>query len=75
MVLCVAAVVFPYQLMAQSTLKLTLNPVVKSGMGKTIQGAIITSEEDDYSAVSDSLGVVKLYVTSNAYLSIEAPRI
>lgn len=73
MVLCVAAVVFPYQLMAQSTLKLTLNPVVKSGMGKTIQGAIITSEEDDYSAVSDSLGVVKLYVTSNAYLSIEAP--
>lgn len=73
MVLCVAAVVFPYQLMAQSTLKLTLNPVVKSSMGKTIQGAIITSEEDDYSAVSDSLGVVKLFVTSNAYLSIEAP--
>ena len=73
MVWCVAAVVFPYQLMAQSTLKLNLNPVIKSSMGKTIQGAIVTSEEDDYTAVSDSLGVVKLFVTSNAYLSIEAP--
>lgn len=73
MVLCVAAVVFPYQLMAQSTLKLTLNPVVKSSIGKTIQGAVITSEEDNYSAVTDSLGVATLVVTSNAYLSIEAP--
>lgn len=73
MVWCVVAVVFPSQLIAQSTLKLTLNPVVKSSIGQTIQGAIITSEEDKYSAVSDSLGVVKLEVTSNAYLSIEAP--
>ena len=73
MVWCVVAVVFPFQVMAQSTLKLTINPVVKSSVGKTIQGAIITSEEDDYSAVSDSLGVVKLVVTSNTYLSVEAP--
>ncbi|MCE7056780.1 SusC/RagA family TonB-linked outer membrane protein [Algoriphagus sp. AGSA1] len=73
MVFCVAVVVFPLELMAQSTLKINLNPVVKSSIGKTIQGAVITSAEDDYSAVSDSLGVVKLLVTANTYLSVEAP--
>ncbi|WP_192085447.1 SusC/RagA family TonB-linked outer membrane protein [Algoriphagus sp. Y33] len=73
MVWCVLAVVFPCRLMAQNTLKITLNPVVKSSIGKTIQGAIITSEEDDFSAISDSLGVANLVVTSNTYLSVEAP--
>ena len=73
MVWCVAAVVFPYQLLAQSTLKITINPVVTTSAGNPIQGAIITSEDDDYSAVSDSLGVVKLVVSSNAYLAVEAP--
>ncbi|WP_026968088.1 SusC/RagA family TonB-linked outer membrane protein [Algoriphagus terrigena] len=73
MVWCVLAVVFPYQLMAQNGQKLILNPVVKSSLGKTIPGAIITSEEDDFTAVSDSLGVARLEVSSNAYLSVEAP--
>lgn len=73
MVWCVAAVFMASPLMAQSTLNLTINPVVKSHTGQTIQGAIVSSEEDDYSAVSDSLGVVRLQVTSNSYLLIQAP--
>src|SRR5690554_8227887 len=73
MVWCVAAVVFPSQLMAQNTPKLNLNPVVQSNAGQTIQGAIVTSKQDNYSAVSDSLGVVRLQVTSNTYLLVEAP--
>ncbi|MEB2775345.1 SusC/RagA family TonB-linked outer membrane protein [Algoriphagus sp. D3-2-R+10] len=73
MVWCVLALVSPLQLRAQNTLKIEINPVIKTSTGRPVQGAIVTSEEDDYSAVSDSLGVVNLVVTSNTYLSVAAP--
>ena len=73
MVWCVTVVVFHSQLMAQSTTKINLNPVVQTGSGNTIPGAIITSEEDDFSAIADSLGIVRLNVTLNTYLSVTAP--
>ncbi|SFU13933.1 TonB-linked outer membrane protein, SusC/RagA family [Algoriphagus locisalis] len=72
LVCCVVIVAIPFQLFAQGTLKITLSPVVKSNIGETITGAIVTSEEDGVSAVSDSLGVVKLQVSTNSYLSVSA---
>ncbi|RAI94190.1 SusC/RagA family TonB-linked outer membrane protein [Algoriphagus yeomjeoni] len=71
-VFCVVVVAIPFQLFAQGTLKITLAPVIKSNIGETIKGAIVTSEEDGVSAVSDSLGVAKIEVSSNAYLSVSA---
>ncbi|WP_425638281.1 SusC/RagA family TonB-linked outer membrane protein [Algoriphagus yeomjeoni] len=71
-VFCVVVVAIPFQLFAQGTLKITLAPVIKSNIGETIKGAIVTSEEDGVSAVSDSLGVAKIEVSSNAYISVSA---
>nr|WP_200980483.1 SusC/RagA family TonB-linked outer membrane protein [Echinicola sp. 20G] len=66
-------VLFPMHLVAQDALKISIEPLVRASSGDPIRGAIVTSDQDDYSAVSDSLGNVKLEVTSNAYLAVEAP--
>ncbi|QDH81079.1 SusC/RagA family TonB-linked outer membrane protein [Echinicola soli] len=72
-VCCICLVLLPLHLMAQGTMKINIAPIVRASSGNPITGAIITSDQDDYSAVSDSLGTVKLEVTSNAYLAVEAP--
>ncbi len=72
-VCCICLVLLPLHLMAQGTMKINIAPIVRASSGDPITGAIITSDQDDYSAVSDSLGSVKLEVTSNAYLAVEAP--
>ncbi|WP_245949394.1 SusC/RagA family TonB-linked outer membrane protein [Echinicola strongylocentroti] len=72
-VCCVFLVLFPLHLTAQGTMKINIEPMVKASSGNPIRGAIVTSDQDDYSAVSDSLGSVKLEVSSGAYLGVEAP--
>lgn len=69
----VLLVLFPLHLRAQDAKKINIEPVVRASSGDPIRGAIVTSDLDDYSAVSDSLGTVKLAVTTNAYLAVEAP--
>ncbi len=73
LVCCVCMVLLPLHLLAQDAIKIKIDPIIRASSGDPIGGAIVTSDRDEYSAVSDSLGVVHLEVTSNAYLVAEAP--
>ncbi|MDR7131982.1 TonB-linked SusC/RagA family outer membrane protein [Algoriphagus sp. 4150] len=54
-------------------MKITIDPIVRSSSGDPVRGAIVRSEQDEYSAVSNDLGQVHLEVTLNTYLVVEAP--
>ncbi|WP_226334023.1 SusC/RagA family TonB-linked outer membrane protein [Echinicola marina] len=70
---CAYMVLFPLCLIAQETMKISIDPTIKTSSGEPVRGAIVKSDLDGYSAVSDSLGTVHLEVTLNTYLGVEAP--
>ncbi|WP_230981348.1 SusC/RagA family TonB-linked outer membrane protein [Echinicola salinicaeni] len=70
---CAYMVLFPLCLIAQETMKISIDPTIKTSSGEPVRGAIVKSDQDGYSAVSDSLGTVHLEVTLNTYLGVEAP--
>ncbi|WP_026236050.1 SusC/RagA family TonB-linked outer membrane protein [Echinicola pacifica] len=72
--ICCAWILFmPLLARAQSNPKISLSPKVISNTGEPIYGAVATSDQDQYSAVSDTLGIVELEVSLHAYLGVEAP--
>ena len=63
-------VLLPVMLSAQTTTKINIMAVVRTDEGLPVQGAVVNSEQDDVSTLTDSLGVFLLEVSPNAILSI-----
>lgn len=69
-VLCAITVLLPVMLTAQTATKIDLTTVIRTEKGLPVKGAIVTSEQDNISTQTDSLGIFSLEVSPNAILSI-----
>lgn len=72
MVLCALVAFLPAGLWAQTPSKFNLNAVILAQDGEAIDGAVITSVEDEEEVVSDDSGYFTINVTPNSRLSISA---
>lgn len=72
MVLCALAILLPMTLWAQTQPKFDLKAKVVTGDGEPVEGAVITSVEDEEEVVSDSAGFFSINVTPNSTLSVSA---
>ena len=63
-------VLLPVVLSAQTSTKIDIKAVVRTDEGLPVQGAVVRSEQDDVSTLTDSLGVFSLEVSPNAILSV-----
>ncbi len=68
--LCVIMVLLPVMLSAQTSTKINIMAVVRTDQGLPVKGAVVNSDQDDVSSLTDSLGVFSLEVSPNAILSI-----
>ncbi|WP_089321180.1 SusC/RagA family TonB-linked outer membrane protein [Pontibacter ummariensis] len=71
-VLCAIIAFTPVILRAQSTNKVDITAVVRGAEGKLLQGAVVNSQEEATSTVTDSLGAFSLQVTPNSVLLVSA---
>lgn len=72
-VLCfVIIILFPVLINAQEIQKIDIEGVVRANKGLPVQGATVSSQEDNVSTVTDSIGRFLLNVTPNATLIISA---
>ncbi len=70
MVLCAMLVLFPVLLEAQTTMKINIKAIVHGSEGKPIGGAVIKSEMDSTSTVTDTTGKFSLNVSTGSSLSV-----
>lgn len=63
---------FPLLLMAQDTMKISIDPVIRTTSNLPIPNATVKSDVDRYETMSDAQGLVHLEVTPGAYLVVEA---
>jgi len=68
--LCTSMIILSAMLSAQTTTKIDIKAVVRTDEGLPVQGAVVRSEQDDISTLTDSLGVFSLEVSTNAILSV-----
>ncbi|UJH90787.1 TonB-dependent receptor plug domain-containing protein [Antarcticibacterium sp. 1MA-6-2] len=68
--LCAIVILLPVLLFAQTTTKINVMAVVRTEEGLPVKGAVVSSEQDDVSTLTDSLGNFSLEVSPNAILSI-----
>ncbi|TDN90388.1 TonB-linked SusC/RagA family outer membrane protein [Salegentibacter sp. 24] len=68
--LCASIILLPVILSAQTTTKIDIEAVVRTDEGLPVEGAVVRSEQDDVSTITDSLGVFSLEVSPNAILSV-----
>src|SRR5690606_20961885 len=72
MVLCALVAFLPMSLWAQTPSKFNLKAVILAENGEPVDGAVITSVEDEEEVVSDGSGSFTISVTPNSTLSVSA---
>src|SRR5687768_30850 len=70
---CVVMVLTPMWLTAQTGIKMNFKAIVRGAKGLPVQNAVIRSEADNTSALTDSTGTFIISVTSGTTVSISAP--
>ncbi|WP_373522656.1 SusC/RagA family TonB-linked outer membrane protein, partial [Aquiflexum sp.] len=72
LICCICLLQFPLLLVAQDTIKISIDPVIRTTSNEPIPDAIVKSEQDGFETMSNGQGQVHLEVTSGAYLVVEA---
>jgi TonB-linked SusC/RagA family outer membrane protein len=72
LICCICLLQFPLSLVAQDSIKISIDPVIRTTSNDPIPDAIVKSEQDGFETMSNEQGQVHLEVTSGAYLVVEA---
>lgn len=72
MVLCIVMALLPVMLHAQTINMMEIESVVQTDAGEPIQGAVVRSEQNNVSVLTDSLGVFSIELSPDATLVISA---
>ena len=72
LICCICVLQFPLLLVAQDTMKISIDPVIRTTTNEPIPDATVKSEQDGLETMSDGQGHVHLEVTPGAYLVVEA---